>query len=109
EIVVGRARRRAAVAVAELLQELLRVLATGAGQAPREVTPPADEHVRRDRGDDPHGVDAAAVQLTLHDDLGVEVAQLRTHHRQRMPVSGMARAYDYEVGGFAPRRRGCRD
>ena len=54
--VVGRAARRrsffAFVGVAQLLEELLVVLAVGARQAPGEVATAADEHVRRDRRDD---------------------------------------------------------
>ena len=75
------------VGVAQLLEELLRVLAAGAREAPGEVLAAPDEHVRRDRGDDALGVDAAAVQVGLHDDLGVEVAELRTHHRERVAVA----------------------
>ena len=51
------------VRVAQLHEERLRVLAARARQAPGEVAPAADEHVRRDRRDDALGVHAAAVQV----------------------------------------------
>ena len=105
-VVVRGARRRAFVGVAEFLQELHRVLAARARQAPREVAPAPDEHVRRDRRDCTLGVDAAAVEVGLHHDLGVEVAELRPHHGQRVAVLGFAVADEQEVRHFPFRGTG---
>ena len=90
DVVVRFARGRQRGEVAQLLEELLRVLAARAREAPGEVLPPPDEHVGRDRGDDALRIHPATVQVGLHHDLRVEVAELRSHHGQRVPVRGVA-------------------
>ena len=94
------ARRLAAIGVAQLLEELLRVLAVGARETPGEVASAADEHVWGDRCDDPLGVHPRPVQVGLHHYLRVEVAELGAHHGHRMPAAGVGATDQQEVRGL---------
>ena len=102
-VVVRFARDRPAFGVAQLLEELLRVLAASAREAPSEALAAPDEDIRRDRGDGALGVDARTVQVGLEDELGIGVTELRTHDGERMAARGVTGADEQEVGGLVPR------
>jgi hypothetical protein len=72
-------------AAAERLDELVDDVVVGRGERPRVVAAPPDEDIRARAG--AHGaasVDAAAVEVLLGHDLGVEVAELRAAHEDRV-------------------------
>ncbi|GBD45732.1 hypothetical protein HRbin41_00547 [bacterium HR41] len=67
-------------------------------EAPRIVAGAADQHVETETsGRDALGVDARPAQLLLVDDLGIEVAELRTLHSQGATARRPARRHEQPV------------
>src|SRR6185503_17811359 len=99
EDVVGRIpRRRRVVGFAELFRIDVADVVSCGGQAPRVVRRASDEDVHREAGDGRAlRVDAGSVEIDLLHDLRVEVAELRTHHRDRVAGRRARRCDDQEV------------
>ena len=87
---------------AEHLGEGVDVVGGRRRRAPGVVATVAELDVEVDPGESgATGVDAGAVQVLLHQDLGNEVADLRAHHRDRMPGRRVLGRDQLPVGGVA--------
>ena len=99
QVMRRRPRRRGVVGLAQLLDEDVAHVVSGRREAPRVVRRAPDQDVHRETGH--RGALCRVpgpVEIQLLDDLRVVVAELGTHHRQRVAGSGARRRRHEKVG-----------